>query len=77
LFFENGLYKVGPDSAGADPGPVCYRKKGGCLAITDANLLLGRLLPEFFPKIFGPDEKDPLDINATKLAFEELTAKIN
>jgi 5-oxoprolinase (ATP-hydrolysing) len=39
--------------------------------------LLGRLLPEFFPKIFGPDEKDPLDINATKLAFEELTAKIN
>lgn len=61
LFFENGLYKVGPESAGADPGPVCYRKKGGCLAITDANLLLGRLLPEFFPKIFGSDENQPLD----------------
>jgi len=45
LFFENGLYKVGPESAGADPGPVCYRKQGGTLAITDANLLLGRLMP--------------------------------
>lgn len=56
LFFENGLYKVGPESAGADPGPVCYRKLGGKLAITDANLLLGRLLPEYFPKIFGPEE---------------------
>jgi len=46
---------VGPDSAGAHPGPVCY-KKGGHLAITDANLALGRVLPEFFPKIFGPGE---------------------
>lgn len=70
LFFDKGLYKVGPESAGADPGPVCYRKPGGMLAITDANLLLGRLLPEFFPKIFGPHENEPLDQAATHLAFE-------
>jgi 5-oxoprolinase (ATP-hydrolysing) len=53
LVFEKGLFKVGPESCGADPGPVCYRKPGGMLAITDANLLIGKLLPEFFTKIFG------------------------
>jgi 5-oxoprolinase (ATP-hydrolysing) len=77
LFFERGLYKVGPESAGADPGPVCYRKPGGTLAITDANLILGRLLPEFFPKIFGPHENEPLDFERTKQAFENLTKQIN
>jgi 5-oxoprolinase (ATP-hydrolysing) len=77
LFFENGLYKVGPESAGADPGPVCYKKPGGKLAITDANLLLGRLLPEYFPKIFGPNENEALDKEATLIAFEELTSRIN
>jgi hypothetical protein len=55
LHFRAGLFAVGPDSAGAHPGPVCY-KKGGHLAITDANLALGRILPDFFPKIFGPGE---------------------
>lgn len=55
LHFRSGLFAVGPDSAGAHPGPVCY-KKGGHLAVTDANLALGRILPEFFPKIFGPGE---------------------
>jgi 5-oxoprolinase (ATP-hydrolysing) len=69
LFFERGLYKVGPESAGADPGPVCYRKHGGTLAITDANLVLGRLLPDFFPKIFGPKEDEPLDYDLTLEAF--------
>jgi len=69
LFFTNGLYKVGPESAGADPGPVCYRKEGGQLTITDANLVLGRLIPDFFPKIFGPHENEPLDIEGTKAAF--------
>jgi hypothetical protein len=53
LFFRSGLFVVGPDSVGANPGPVCYRK-GGALAITDANLQLGRILPEYFPHIFGP-----------------------
>lgn len=77
LFFENGLYKVGPESAGAHPGPVCYRKQGGTLAITDANLLLGRLLPEYFPKIFGPNENEGLDKEATLKAFEDLTIQIN
>ena len=43
------MYRVGPESTSADPGPVCYRKKGGALAVTDANLILGRLLPEHFP----------------------------
>jgi len=56
LKFDKGMYRVGPESTGADPGPVCYRKPGGALAVTDANLILGRLLPAHFPKIFGPLE---------------------
>ncbi len=50
LKYRSGLFVVGPESVGADPGPVCYRK-GGQLAITDANLVLGRILPDFFPKV--------------------------
>ena len=46
---KGGMFKVGPESAGAHPGPVCYGKKGGMLAVTDANLVLGRILPQFFP----------------------------
>ncbi|XP_057327931.1 5-oxoprolinase [Microplitis mediator] len=76
LFFRSGLFEVGPDSAGAHPGPACY-KKGGPLAVTDANLVLGRLLPEYFPKIFGPNENEPLDKNATISAFEQLTGQVN
>ena len=76
LFFRNGLFEVGPESAGAHPGPVCYRK-GGYLAVTDANLVLGRLHPEYFPKIFGPNENEALDIEASRFAFEKLTAEIN
>ncbi|KAL0488429.1 5-oxoprolinase [Acrasis kona] len=71
-----GAFQVGPESVGAHPGPVCYRK-GGKLAITDANLFLGRLLPEYFPNIFGPNENEPLDVEAVNVAFEELTAHIN
>lgn len=59
------VLQVGPESAGAHPGPVCYRKKGH-LAITDANLVLGRILPDFFPKIFGPHENEPLDGDAAR-----------
>ena len=76
LFFRNGLFEVGPESAGAHPGPVCYRK-GGHLAVTDANLVLGRLHPEYFPKIFGSNENEALDIEASRFAFEKLTAEIN
>ncbi|HUJ75560.1 MAG TPA: hydantoinase/oxoprolinase family protein, partial [bacterium] len=61
---------------GAHPGPVCYRK-GGPLAVTDANLVLGRIAPEFFPKIFGPGEDQPLDLAASRAAMAELTRRIN
>lgn len=67
---------VGPESAGAHPGPVCY-KKSGPLTVTDANLTLGRLLPEYFPKIFGPNEDQPLDKDATLKVFSKLTGEIN
>ncbi|THX49794.1 hypothetical protein D6D11_05562 [Aureobasidium pullulans] len=76
LFFKNGLFVVGPESASAHPGPACYRKDGP-LTITDANLFLGRLLPDFFPKIFGKNEDEGLDPEASKKLFEELTTKIN
>lgn len=75
LFFRSGLFVVGPESAGAHPGPVCYRK-GGPLTVTDANLCLGRLLPEYFPKIFGPEEDQPLDRESTIKAFEAMTSEV-
>lgn len=75
LFFRSGLFVAGPESAGAEPGPACYRK-GGPLAVTDANLLLGRLLPEYFPKIFGPHENEPLDREATVALFKKITDEI-
>lgn len=70
------MFVVGPESAGAHPGPVCY-KKGGPLTVTDANLALGRLLPEYFPNIFGPNEDSPLDTDQTMKAFQKLTEEIN
>lgn len=76
LFWKNALFVVGPESAGAHPGPACYRK-GGPLTVTDANLFLGRLLPEHFPKIFGETEDQPLDIEIVATKFIELTAKVN
>ena len=76
LFFENGMFMVGPESAGAHPGPVCYRK-GGHLAITDANLALGRLQPQYFPKIFGKTEDQPLDAEASRKSLADITDLIN
>jgi len=76
LFFRNGLFEVGPESAGAHPGPVCYRK-GGYLTVTDANLLLGRLHPDYFPKIFGNNENEALDLEASRKAIKKLTLEIN
>ncbi|KAN0108410.1 Hydantoinase B/oxoprolinase domain containing protein [Hyaloscypha variabilis] len=76
LFWRNGLFAIGPESAGAHPGPTCYRK-GGPLTVTDANLFLGRLLPHHFPSIFGPNEDQPLDVDATRTEFLRLTAEIN
>jgi 5-oxoprolinase (ATP-hydrolysing) len=60
LFYDGARFRVGPDSAGANPGPACYRR-GGPLTVTDANVMVGKLLPEFFPKIFGPGQDQPLD----------------
>ncbi|KAF1759611.1 hypothetical protein GCK72_016078 [Caenorhabditis remanei] len=76
LFFRDGLLIVGPESASAHPGPVCYRKNG-YLTVTDANLVLGRILPEYFPKIFGPNADEPLDKEASYKAMEEITKTIN
>uniref|UniRef100_A0A0B7KNX7 5-oxoprolinase n=1 Tax=Bionectria ochroleuca TaxID=29856 RepID=A0A0B7KNX7_BIOOC len=76
LFWTNGLFKVGPESAGAHPGPAAYRK-GGPLTVTDANIFLGRILPSFFPSIFGPDENLPLDTEIVAKKFKELAAVIN
>ncbi len=76
LSWKNGLFLVGPESASAHPGPACYRK-GGPLTVTDANLFLGRLLPTYFPKIFGPNEDQPLDQEITVRKFQELTESIN
>jgi 5-oxoprolinase (ATP-hydrolysing) len=71
LFLRSGMFVVGPESAGAHPGPVCYRKNG-YLAVTDANAVLGRVLPEYFPHIFGPNEDEPLDVEGARKAFEKL-----
>ncbi|KAI6647152.1 5-oxoprolinase-like isoform X2 [Oopsacas minuta] len=76
LFFRNGLLTVGPDSAGANPGPSSYGKHGP-LTVTDANLILGRLIPDFFPKIFGKNEDEPLNVSATKVNFDILAEEIN
>lgn len=76
LSYRHGVFKVGPESAGAHPGPACYRK-GGPLTITDANLMCGRILPEYFPKIFGPEENEPLNFDIVKSKFEQLTKEIN
>lgn len=76
LFFRSGLFVVGPESAGAHPGPACYRKDGP-LTVTDANLVLGRLQPEYFPCIFGTSETEPLDELRARELFAELRTEIN
>jgi 5-oxoprolinase (ATP-hydrolysing) len=75
LHFEAGRFRVGPDSAGANPGPACYRR-GGPLAVTDANVMLGRLQLDFFPAIFGPDQDLPLDITTVREKFTDLARTI-
>ncbi len=75
LHFDGRRYRVGPDSAGADPGPACYRR-GGPLAVTDANVMLGRIQPAHFPAVFGPGGDQPLDAEAVRTRFAELAARI-
>jgi 5-oxoprolinase (ATP-hydrolysing) len=75
LHFDGARFRVGPDSAGANPGPMCYRR-GGPLALTDANVMVGKLIPEFFPKIFGEAQDEPLDAAAVRRAFTQLASEI-
>jgi 5-oxoprolinase (ATP-hydrolysing) len=75
LHFDGSRYRVGPDSAGADPGPACYRN-GGPLAVTDANVMLGRIQPAYFPRVFGPDGDQSLDADVVRAGFTELAAEI-
>jgi 5-oxoprolinase (ATP-hydrolysing) len=75
LHFDGSRYRVGPDSAGADPGPACYRR-GGPLTVTDANVLLGRIQPGYFPEVFGEHGDAPLDAQATETMFTQLSRQI-
>jgi 5-oxoprolinase (ATP-hydrolysing) len=75
LRYEQGRYRVGPQSAGADPGPACYRR-GGPLAVTDANVMVGKLMPEHFPRIFGERRDAPIDAAIVRRAFAGLAAEI-
>jgi 5-oxoprolinase (ATP-hydrolysing) len=73
--FEGSRFRVGPESAGAVPGPACYRR-GGPLTITDCNLMLGKLQPEFFPKVFGPNGDEPIDRTAVAERLAEIEREI-
>ena len=75
LHYDGARFIVGPDSAGANPGPCCYRR-GGPLAVTDANVMVGKLDPRFFPRIFGPARDQPLDRAAVETAFATLAATV-
>ncbi len=75
LTFREGRFQVGPESAGADPGPACYRK-GGPLTVTDCNVMLGKLNADHFPHVFGPNADAPLDADIVKTKFAALAADI-
>ncbi|MBO0756286.1 MAG: hydantoinase B/oxoprolinase family protein, partial [Bradyrhizobiaceae bacterium] len=75
LHFDGARFRVGPDSAGANPGPACYRR-GGPLALTDANVMVGKLMPDFFPKIFGPKQELPLDAAVVRQGFANLASEV-
>jgi 5-oxoprolinase (ATP-hydrolysing) len=75
LHFDGGRYRVGPDSAGANPGPAAYRR-GGPLTVTDANVMLGRVQADHFPHVFGPSGDQPLDAGVVRERFAALAAEI-
>jgi 5-oxoprolinase (ATP-hydrolysing) len=75
LHFDGTRLRVGPDSAGANPGPACYRR-GGPLAVTDCNVMLGKLQPNFFPHVFGPAADQPIDAVIVRAKFAALAAEI-
>ena len=76
LAFDGASYRVGPESGGSNPGPACYRR-GGALTITDANVMLGKIQPQYFPAVFSQDANQPLDREIVLQKFTELTATIN
>ena len=73
--FDGMRFRVGPESAGADPGPACYRN-GGPLTVTDCNLFLGRVVPARFPAVFGPDGDQPLDAEASRACLEDVAREV-
>ena len=75
LHYDGARFRVGPDSAGADPGPACYRR-GGPLAVTDANVMVGKLIPDFFPAIFGSGQDQRLDAEAVRAGFARMAAEV-
>ncbi|HEX8786236.1 MAG TPA: hydantoinase B/oxoprolinase family protein [Telluria sp.] len=75
LHFDGSRYRVGPDSAGANPGPASYRR-GGPLTVTDCNVMLGKIQPQHFPKLFGPGADQPLDVEAVRAGFSDMAARI-
>lgn len=76
LHFDGARFRVGPDSAGANPGPASYRN-GGPLTVTDCNVLLGKLDPEFFPPVFGVNGNEPLDADIVEQRFIDLAKEIS
>ena len=76
LHFDGSRYRVGPESAGAFPGPACYRN-GGPLSVTDCNLMLGKLNPDYFPKVFGPNGNQKLDLKIVQRKFKSLAKDIS
>ncbi|SFI34393.1 5-oxoprolinase (ATP-hydrolysing) [Bosea sp. OK403] len=75
LHYDGARFRVGPDSAGANPGPAAYRR-GGPLAVTDANVMVGKLIPAYFPPIFGEKRDQPLDVETVKAKFAALAAEV-
>ncbi|MDB3911607.1 hydantoinase B/oxoprolinase family protein [Paracoccaceae bacterium] len=75
LSYRDGRMQVGPESAGANPGPAAYRR-GGPLTVTDCNVLLGKLQPDLFPPVFGPNADQPLDVDTVRAKFEVLASEI-
>lgn len=73
--FDGGRLRVGPESAGASPGPAAYRR-GGPLTVTDCNVMMGKLGPDFFPAVFGPDADLPLDAEAVRVKFEAMATEV-
>jgi len=74
LAFDGARFRVGPQSAGANPGPASYRR-GGALAVTDANVMLGKIQPRYFPKVFGPQADEALSLEAVQTQFAELAER--